>query len=110
MRRYKVLYREGARAQNMYILLDGQIGHTSLVGEVQEALRVQTCRADGSAAGVSHALPVGQETLTNVSRMTTATALSKCGAAPAHSHHRAGAAATDSAPRAADRSHSAPNR
>lgn len=75
-RRYKVLYREGAKAQNMYILLEGRIAHTSLVSEVTEALRLQACTGTGSD-GV-HGLPVGQETLTNVSRMTTACAVTNC--------------------------------
>jgi len=74
--RYKVLYREGARAESTYILLEGELEHTSLVSELSEALRRQRGRGDGSD-GV-HGLPVGQETLTNVSRMTTATAALGC--------------------------------
>jgi len=74
--RYKVLYREGGFAQTMYILLEGTVEHKALVGEVSEALRLQTCTDDGSDG--MHGLPVGQETLTKVSRMTTAYAVTNC--------------------------------
>ena len=74
---------EGAKAENMYILLEGRIEHKSLVGEYTEALRFQACTGTrGSYRSCRRQLqaflPVGQETLTNVSRMTTACAVTNC--------------------------------
>lgn len=82
--RYKALYREGAAATNVYILLDGTLGHSSSTSNAADAFRVQEVRPRrsgrggfGGADGVD-GLPVGTETLTNVSRMTTATAITDC--------------------------------
>ena len=84
--RYKALYREGAAATNVYILLDGTLGHSSSTSTAADAFRVQEVKPRppgsgrggfGGADGVD-GLPVGTETLTNVSRLTTATAISDC--------------------------------
>ena len=73
LQRYKVLYREGATACNLYILLDGSLEHASLHSKLSEGLRLQT--ADGTT---DIGVPVGTETLTNVRRMTTVAALTPC--------------------------------
>ena len=39
--RYKALYREGAEAQHMYILLQGSLRHTALTTTVAEASELQ---------------------------------------------------------------------
>ena len=80
--RYKSLYREGGKAENMFILLEGTLEHTALESELSEALRYQVVRGDGGTrekdGTVVHGLAVGQETLTNVARMTTASAITHC--------------------------------
>jgi hypothetical protein len=110
-----VLYREGAEAQHMYILLQGSLRHTALTTTVPEASELQavdtllpapapcsllpahcslltahctlltahcslltTQTVAGGGEGGVHGLAVGTETLTQVSRMTTATALTNC--------------------------------
>ena len=74
--RYGLLFREGAPAQFLYVLLEGTLEHTSSSGEISEKNRVQTCKGDGSD-GV-YGVPVGQEPLTNSPRMTTAKAVTDC--------------------------------
>ena len=74
--RYKSLYREGGKAENMYILLEGTVEHTSLTGDVSEALRIQKIAGDGTDG--KHGLACGMETLTDVARSTTATAITNC--------------------------------
>ena len=70
--RYKVLYREAAEAPCMYILLEGEVEHTTQSGDtvaVRRQARRQKCDAGG------HEVLVGLETLTDALRLTTATTL-----------------------------------
>ena len=77
--RYKVLYREGARADTMYVLLSGTLEHSSGSHKVPEAHRLQTVAGSGSllyrrgqpTRFDSDAVCVGIEVLSGVARATT---------------------------------------
>ena len=86
--RYKVLYREGARADTMYVLLSGTLEHSSGSYKVPEAQRLQTVAGNGgvlyrrgheSSRLDSDGVCVGIEVLTGVARTTTVETLK-----PAH--------------------------
>ena len=57
LERYKTLFREGAAAFTVYVLLEGTVEHTSLVSSLSPGLRLQA--SDCSSLGVAHRAILG---------------------------------------------------